>query len=70
MAPSRGVAAALEVAAATDQLGSSATAAGGAAADGGGKQMLTGNEEVVAEIMAFYQARESLIKKRMAGGKS
>ncbi|KAL1525694.1 hypothetical protein AB1Y20_020543 [Prymnesium parvum] len=37
-------------------------------AGGGAGPMLTGNKEVDAEIMAFYQARESLIKKRMAGG--
>lgn len=33
----------------------------------GSRPMLTGNKEVDAEIMAFYEARESLIKKRMSG---
>lgn len=33
----------------------------------GSGPMLTGNKEVDAEIMAFYEARESLIKKRMSG---
>lgn len=35
-------------------------------AGGGGGPMLTGQPEVDKEIMAFYQARDSLVKQRMA----
>jgi len=42
-------------------------AGGGAAAPGG--PPLTGNPEVDAEILAFYQAREGLVAQRMAGGR-
>ena len=34
----------------------------------GGGPMLTGQPEVDKEIMAFYQARDSLVKQRMANG--
>ena len=37
-------------------------------AAGGGGPMLTGQPEVDKEIMAFYQARDSLVKQRMANG--